>query len=581
MNNAYHALKEFELALNELHPEHFEWPGELEFEGPPSRRSRRSLGTDCGRPGAPAALVSQPGGRCIGPVPPACPPVPGMLSLQGIGNVPFEYVERVSRNPSTNLVIVTQRFHPRTQRVLPKVQTALTQFVTNMKRFGMPIEAILTAGSYCCRCISGTNALSNHSYGDAFDLVGVRWASSGGRETIVHNWNTSERPTLRRINACLRLSFTTVIDYHRKDHRDHFHCDMDMNRGKPRNPRRRDTLRFVQEALSVVLGRNIPINGSFDDATQRALIDFAGGRKDALRNSARLNEILDRLFVQIAASPPGAAQPAGGGLTHEVQRPVMKGPSRRTSITEPPGSTQYETIRLGGEGPAKPMTGIFVPVGYRPQSQVDLIIYLHGMKTPSGMPTSATIREYWSRRYPFLLREGVNESGKNVILVAPTLGPASEAGKLTIPGGFDWYVDQVMTALLQRGPYQKASQLPRVGNIVLACHSAGGKVMRPLALRQHRYSANIRECWGFDCLYHPCDAEIWRQWAIGHPNVGLFIYFLSSTAAHSMDLQGAGKPPIPPPGNVLVEHSSAPNHNLVPVTHWKNRIQGASFLRNK
>jgi hypothetical protein len=37
---------------------------------------------------------------------------------------------------------------------------------------------------------------------------------------------------------------------------------------------------------------------------------------------------------------------------------------------------------------AIPMTGIFVPAGYRPQAQVDLIIYFHGMKVPSGLPTS-------------------------------------------------------------------------------------------------------------------------------------------------------------------------------------------------
>ena len=30
--------------------------------------------------------------------------------------------------------------------------------------------------------------------------------------------------------------------------------------------------------------------------------------------------------------------------------------------------------------------------------------------------------------------------------------------------------------------------------------------------------------------------------------------------------------------NVVVERSSAPGHNWVPITHWKNRIQDARFL---
>ncbi|MGH9883044.1 MAG: hypothetical protein ACRD6N_16535, partial [Pyrinomonadaceae bacterium] len=244
--------------------------------------------------------------------------------------------------------------------------------------------------------------------------------------------------------------------------------------------------------------------------------------------------------------------------------------------------TLYEDkIVLGQEAPAKARTGIFIPVGYRPQPQVDLIIYFHGMKAPSGLSRAATIEQIWSSRYPFRLREAVNQSGKNVILVAPTLGSNSEAGKLTRPGGFDWYIDQVMSALAQRGPHQQAGRAPQVGNIILACHSAGGRVMRPLAIRSHRYANKLRECWGFDCLYHPCDPEIWRQWAIGHPNVKLFIYFLSSTAGHSKDLQGTGGQQIQPPGNIKVEKSVAPDHNRVPVTHLLGRIQGASFLQNR
>lgn len=298
-----HDREQSEFALNEFKPGGFGWPGEMESETARPNK-RKDPGTDCGRSGAPAALVSQPGGRCIGPTPPVCPSVTGILSLQSIGNIPFEYIASVGDNRSTNLKVVTKRLRPRTQRFLPSVRTALTQFADNMNRFGMPIEAILTAGSYCCRCISRTNRLSNHSAGHAFDLVGVRWASSGGRETIVHNWNSSERPWLRRINACLRLSFATVLDYYVKGHQDHFHCDTP---GRARNPRAPTTLKFAQEALSVVLGRTVPSSGRFDAATQTALIEFAGGTRETLNNSTQLNEILDRLFTRIAAAPSGVA----------------------------------------------------------------------------------------------------------------------------------------------------------------------------------------------------------------------------------------------------------------------------------
>ena len=154
VKNAYYGARDPELASHGPQPEFFAWPGEFGFETGP-KPQKKSPGTDCGRPGRPAALKTAPGGRCIGPVAPVCPPVPGLLSVKDVGNVPFEYVNKVRRDPSTNLVVVAHRLRPRYQTFLPSVQTALQQFVANMKRFGMPIEAILTAGSMCCRCISG------------------------------------------------------------------------------------------------------------------------------------------------------------------------------------------------------------------------------------------------------------------------------------------------------------------------------------------------------------------------------------------------------------------------------------------
>jgi hypothetical protein len=178
-----------------------------------------------------------------------------------------------------------------------------------LRRFGLPIEAILTQGSLYCRCMAKnkqkTNTLSNHSFGDAIDVVGVRWQGVGGpasrlRETIVHNYaDPAERALLRRINACLRLSFATVIDYHAADHRDHFHCD--TNRGRGRRPRGATTTVFTQEALSHVLGRPIAQTGRIDAATERALSEFSGRAAGELRDDRVLNQVLTDLYARIAA----------------------------------------------------------------------------------------------------------------------------------------------------------------------------------------------------------------------------------------------------------------------------------------
>ena len=173
-----------------------------------------------------------------------------------------------------------------------------------MQRFGMPIEAILTAGSLYCRCIKGTNTLSNHSFGDAIDIVGVRWAAgqsslSRSRETIVHNFrNPEQRVLLRRMNACLRLSFATVIDYnYNSAHHDHFHCD--MNQGKGRILTGKTSMVFLREALMHMLKIAIPAQNA---QIQKALQTFSGEGSDLFTqaNRQKLNRVLYQLFEQIA-----------------------------------------------------------------------------------------------------------------------------------------------------------------------------------------------------------------------------------------------------------------------------------------
>lgn len=247
--------------------------------------------------------------RCLNPGTKVCPAIRNLLCVKGVNGIPFEYPKKgsVKKDPATGILVVDNinRIRNHLQRFIPSVSDALTGFVRNMSTFGIPIEAIITAGSIYCRCVSRTNTLSNHSFGDAIDIVGVRWKQAGTpisrlRETIVHNYrDVGERVLLRRINACLRLSFPTVIDYHRTDHRDHFHCD--MNRGKKRNPRGKTTLSFVQEALSSVLNRNIHSTGKLDTTTQKALKDFSGLGAEVITNNNKFNETLNKLFARVAA----------------------------------------------------------------------------------------------------------------------------------------------------------------------------------------------------------------------------------------------------------------------------------------
>jgi flagellum-specific peptidoglycan hydrolase FlgJ len=260
--------------------------------------------------------------------------------------------------------------------------------------------------------------------------------------------------------------------------------------------------------------------------------------------------------------------------------PVAPSPTPRLRGREsiPPGATFYVEIdlkitdRAGIVAP--PVTGVFIPEGYQPVAAVDLVLYLHGFKADAIKRDA--IDQYWnSRRFPYgALREGVNASGRNVVLVAPTLGSRSEAGSLLKPGGLDAFLSQVLAALRAYAPHSSAGVAPALGNLIFACHSGGGWPMRQLTGGQDRALAQLRECWGFDCTYNRGDDAFWGGWARARPNAKVYIYYIagSQTAPLAESLRNMRVP------NAIVQTSRDRRHNYVPLAHWSERLQGVSFL---
>src|SRR5262245_58254469 len=116
--------------------------------------------------------------------------------------------------------------------------------------------------------------------------------------------------------------------------------------------------------------------------------------------------------------------PAAGAAKGEPTAVAKKDEAVRRDTT-PPFLSLYLPIPLGVPGVENPSTGVFVPMDYRVGKTVDLVVFLRGydIKRPKA---ATSVGEYWnSPRHPtlksFLLREEVNRSGKNVILVVPAL----------------------------------------------------------------------------------------------------------------------------------------------------------------
>ena len=117
----------------------------------------------------------------------------------------------------------------------------------------------------------------------------------------------------------------------------------------------------------------------------------------------------------------------------------------------------------------------------------------------------------------------VNKSGKrNVIFVAPTLGPRSQAGNLINKGGFDNYINKVLAAINEYAIKNHFGQHDiSLGNIILSAHSGGGLPMIKIIQRGDSYAQKVSECWGFDSTYGPVE-QAWMTWTKNN-SVKLFI----------------------------------------------------------
>jgi len=238
------------------------------------------------------------------------------------------------------------------------------------------------------------------------------------------------------------------------------------------------------------------------------------------------------------------------------------------------------TFRLGGEGQAAPRTGIFCPARHLASPTVDIILYLHGYKYRARggglqFDPAMTIDQYWdpatSPRVP--LREGLADSGKRAILVAPTLGARAETGTLVGPGGLDAYLAAVLR-FLGGLPAWRGAGAPGLGSLILAGHSGAGFPMLRIALGRDRALANLRECWGFDCFYGwATDEEGWVRWGRANPDKALHAYY--ATGSPTQTALRIARHRLP---NLFMIRSPTSHFGAV-TANWKARIAATAFLR--
>lgn len=164
------------------------------------------------------------------------------------------------------------------------------------------------------------------------------------------------------------------------------------------------------------------------------------------------------------------------------------------------GTTNYLKVSLV-KG-AKLRTGMFIPTSCTPSGKIDIVVYLHGLYEHGNKPNGMEL--YW--QHYTKLREHFSGSNKNAVLLAPGLShnPQNTPTLLNARAGFDNFIHACFKAMKAEN-HIPADAEP--GRIIIAAHSAGGKVMSDILKNHNQLLSQVVECWGFDCLYgYPFDA---------------------------------------------------------------------------
>ncbi|WP_052324276.1 D-alanyl-D-alanine carboxypeptidase family protein [Flavihumibacter sp. ZG627] len=223
----------------------------------------------------------------------------------------------------------------------------------------------------------------------------------------------------------------------------------------------------------------------------------------------------------------------------------------------------------------EPKTGIHLPLGFKASEETELLLFLHGHKS-AALGKDKSVDRWWDvTRFPqFGLREILNDSGRNLLLAVPTLGPRSQAGNLVTAEGFSNFIERLTEGVNQHCYHHLGGKTISIKNIILACHSGGGDAMRRIAVLSpgNHYTDLISECWGFDSMYSSIDAATWLGWARANPHKKVYQYFIpnTSTAVEGNQLKlAASKAGI---SNVFAINSVEKRHDWVPAHYLKERL---------
>jgi murein DD-endopeptidase MepM/ murein hydrolase activator NlpD/3D (Asp-Asp-Asp) domain-containing protein/peptidoglycan hydrolase-like protein with peptidoglycan-binding domain len=321
-----------------------------------------------------------------------------------------------------------------------------------------------------------------------------------------------------------------------------------------------ERVRFVQRVLNVAEGERLKEDGDLGSRTRAALERFrakyglgAGGALDVATELGLAQRALEELtqasmFAQIGTRDARTEQALitfkttrklGANATIDAATRLALADALGRMASKPQSTTHAPRTQtssvpsnyLGGKlltFTAKTVVtpvAVFAPQATLPLSEVDMLVYAHGLLHPCPGPKSFPDGIITSA--PFKLGDIVAASGRPIVLVVPLLDWANPGGEsafgskarrnwhaLAKPDNLNSLVSEVMAEL---GRVQGTTP-PSLRNLVIAGHSRAYDFLEPLAYfhsdphMKQGALAELSEVWAFDTTYGGGNVKPWTDW---------------------------------------------------------------------
>jgi hypothetical protein len=175
--------------------------------------------------------------------------------------------------------------------------------------------------------------------------------------------------------------------------------------------------------------------------------------------------------------------------------PALKGTT--LFVEDQPAHVKKGHHRMDTGGIITP-SAVYVPANHDMGKDLNVIVWFHGHHV-ADYQRHIFLQD--TQKGKTMLRESVDEAGKDVVLVVPFIGHREDKHDpaFVLPGfdgkGFEAYLTKLCDVL------KSNLGSTTIGRLVIACHSGSGEMMKTATGALGNLKANLKQCWGYDCMY--------------------------------------------------------------------------------